>query len=123
MRTPRMYFHSRFPPSPRVAALIIPRSATMQTDPIPNRFFNRSTMGTRLFTSAQEMSRPLIRLSDRPTELGEHPLLCPDQDQVASVNPMYSPSQGKNPILCELSVPMKLSTTALAQYFTLFSTT
>src|ERR1035441_7846866 len=48
MRTPRMYFHSRFSTSARVAALIIPRSATMQTEPIPNRFFNRSTMGTRL---------------------------------------------------------------------------
>src|ERR1035437_8654728 len=52
MRTPRMYFHSRFSTSARVSALIIPRSATMQTDPIPNRLFNRSTMGTRLFTSA-----------------------------------------------------------------------
>src|ERR1017187_6514405 len=52
MRTPRMYFHSRFSTSARVSALIIPRSATMQTEPIPNRFFNRSTMGTRLFTSA-----------------------------------------------------------------------
>src|ERR1035437_2700193 len=52
MRTPRMYFHSRFSTSARVAALIIPRSATMQTEPIPNRVFNRSTMGTRLFTSA-----------------------------------------------------------------------
>src|ERR1019366_1996397 len=48
----RMYFHSRFSTSARVAALIIPRSATIETDPIPNRFFKRSTMGTRLFTSA-----------------------------------------------------------------------
>ncbi len=52
MRTPRMYFHSRFSTSARVSALIIPRSATIETDPIPNRLFNRSTMGTRLFTSA-----------------------------------------------------------------------
>src|ERR1035438_143165 len=52
MRTPRMYFHSRFSTSARVSALIIPRSATIPTDPIPNRLFNRSRMGTRLFTSA-----------------------------------------------------------------------
>ena len=38
--------------SARVSALIIPRSATIHTEPIPNRLFNRSTMGTRLFTSA-----------------------------------------------------------------------
>jgi hypothetical protein len=35
-----------------VSALIIPRSATIDTDPIPNRLCNRSTIGTRLFTSA-----------------------------------------------------------------------
>src|ERR1035437_9052828 len=52
MRTPRMYCHPRSSTSARVAARIIHRSATRQTDPIPNRFFNRSTMGTRLFTSA-----------------------------------------------------------------------
>jgi hypothetical protein len=47
-----MYCHFRNSTSARASALIIPRSATMHTDLIPNRLCNRSTIGTRLFTSA-----------------------------------------------------------------------
>src|SRR5450759_1055414 len=51
-RTPRMYRSPRASSSAMVSALIIPRSATMQTRPMEKRWRRRSTTGTKLPVSA-----------------------------------------------------------------------
>src|ERR1017187_8942100 len=89
MRTPRMYCHPRSSTAARVAALIIPRSATMQTDPIPNRFFNRSTMGTRLFTSAVLPGHSSVQ-SGLPSWSSTMACWCESRDRRPSPRPCMS---------------------------------